>query len=367
MENTAARTPHSGAVNSPAARRRQGVSVATAMSSCEYYPVGLDPKRRLISFARISRETYRRTAFLVPRHGNLGRHLYTFNLDDLLLYDMNEPSVGARSRYILISAFCCSTLLARYLDLVPGCFVLKEPGLLGQLGMCRFRTDLAEPGTEWEAEWHRLAQVGLRLLTRTFASGDTVVIKAADVCNTMGEAILEHDARSRLLLLSVGLRTFVLSVLKLDNRRVWMRERAKFWSRNVGAFPVLANIEVDGLEDAEKSAYLWLVTDAYWNRLRQVADPDRILLMDGEEISESPGTALGKITTFFDLPVAPERLEKILASPSASRHSKFPSKSYDAVTRRRDVEDWERRFGAETDRAMEWAAKIRKESGLPCD
>ncbi|MGH9350607.1 MAG: hypothetical protein ACRD2G_00310, partial [Terriglobia bacterium] len=81
-----------------------------ALASCNYYPVHADLCRRLIWFAEIDRETYRRAGFLMPKHAQMSEERYVFNLDDVLLYDLSLPIGGAPSHYIFISAFCCSTL-----------------------------------------------------------------------------------------------------------------------------------------------------------------------------------------------------------------------------------------------------------------
>ncbi|MDE3180474.1 MAG: hypothetical protein KGM47_12540 [Acidobacteriota bacterium] len=115
------------------------VDLNSVLASRDYYPVNLDLRRRVIWFAEIDREAYRRAGFLVPKQARMSEERYGFNLDDVLLYDLSLPIGGAASHYIFISAFCCSTLLARLLDRVPDCMVLKEPSILGQLGMLRYR------------------------------------------------------------------------------------------------------------------------------------------------------------------------------------------------------------------------------------
>ncbi|MGH9449174.1 MAG: sulfotransferase domain-containing protein [Terriglobia bacterium] len=339
----------------------------TALASCNYYPVQINLCRRVIWFAGIEREMYERAGFLVPKQARMSEERYGFNLDDVLLHDLSLPIGGAPSHYIFISAFCCSTLLARLLDEVPDCLVLKEPSALGQMAMLRYRPrnsgDGASPrqlDSEWESEWQTWAALAMRLLTRTFEPGQTVIVKAADVCNTMGEVILANDPRSKAVLLSVGLRTFILSVLKLENRRVWTRKRATFWHKTLTLFPALNEVNVPDLDDAEKAAYVWLVTAALWVRFRKQADPKRLVLMDGEEVSENPGNALQSVAAFFGLPLEENRLEAILADTVLSRHAKFQGKAYDAATRRNDLADWEARFGADADRGMQWAASIQE-------
>ncbi|MGH9327976.1 MAG: hypothetical protein ACRD2B_15005 [Terriglobia bacterium] len=359
----------------------------SVLKSCSYYPTQLDLCRRVIWFAEIDRETYRRAGFLVPRHARMSEERYGFNLDDLLLHHLSLPIGGAPSHYVLISAFCCSTLLARLLDRVPACLVLKEPGILGQLGMLRYRPkavapmpptappaaplldkeetkdryDAApQPPADWEENWRTWATLGVRLLTRTFEPGQTVIVKAADVCNTMGDVILANDPRSKAVLLSVSLRTFILSVLKLDGRKKWTQRRANFWHNTLTLFPTLKEVSVPELDDARKAAYVWLVTAALWDRFRKQTDPERLLILDGEEVSENPGRALRTVAAFFGLLLEESRLEEILADPVLSHHAKSPGRAYDAAARRSDIADSEARFGAEADRATEWAASIQE-------
>ncbi|MDE3178236.1 MAG: sulfotransferase domain-containing protein [Acidobacteriota bacterium] len=114
------------------------------------------------------------------------------------------------------------------------------------------------------------------------------------------------------------------------------------------------------LDDAQKAAYVWLVTAALWGRFRKQAEPERLLLMDGEEVSENPGGALRNVTAFFGLPLEESRVGEILADPVLNHHSKFPGQAYDAAQRREDRADWETRLGSDADRAMEWAAPIQE-------
>lgn len=365
----------------------RNLDLDTALASCNYYPVQINLCRRMIWFAGIEREMYRRAGFLVPKQAEMSEERYGFNLDDVLLHDLSLPIGGAPSHYIFISAFCCSTLFARLLDHVPGCLVLKEPSVLGQLAMLRYRPGTSEanagqkndpsPGlvprppspigrglpefSEWEKDWQTWASLAMRLLTRTFDPGQTVIVKAADTCNSMPDVILANDLRSKAVLLSVGLRTFILSVLKLENRKKWTRRRAIFWHKTLTLFPALNEVNIPELDDTRKAAYIWLVTAALWDRFRKQAEPERLLFMDGEEVSEDPGSALTKVADFFDLPLEENQVEGILADPVLSHHAKFPDQTYDAATRRKDRADWEKRFGAEADRAMEWAASIEED------
>jgi len=50
----------------------ESLDLESALASSRYYPVAFDIGRRLIWFAEIDRETYRRAGFLVPAHTPMG-------------------------------------------------------------------------------------------------------------------------------------------------------------------------------------------------------------------------------------------------------------------------------------------------------
>ncbi len=146
-----------------------------ALASGRYLPAAIDPRRRMVWFAEMAPEGYRQAAFLTPRMAPMGEARYGFNLDDVLLRDRSVPVGGAPAHFIFISAFCCSTLLARLLD-STGALVLREPTVLGQVSMLRY-----PPGADcgWEEEWRAWAELGIRMLGRSFSPGQTVVAAKA--------------------------------------------------------------------------------------------------------------------------------------------------------------------------------------------
>lgn len=73
------------------------LNLASALASCNYYPINVDLCRRVIWFAEIERETYLRAGFLMPKQAPMSKERYGFNLDDLLLHDLSLPIGGAPS------------------------------------------------------------------------------------------------------------------------------------------------------------------------------------------------------------------------------------------------------------------------------
>jgi hypothetical protein len=200
--------------------------------------------------------------------------------------------------------------------------------------------------------------LAVRLLTRTYASEDIVVIKVNDLCNSLGDSLLKTDARSRIVFLYVSLRTFILSVLKRQSRRVWLRRRLRDNRKTAESFPELAKIDPAGLRDAEGAAYLWLLNKALCDSLRKGKHSARVFALDGERVAEGPKTALATVAAFLGLVVSDQRLSQLLDHPSVNRYSKDPSVDYDAESRRHALAEMQARFGMEADKGVEWASGI---------
>lgn len=310
----------------------------------------------------MSKDRYR-NAFLDPRTTRMGPSIYTFNLDDLLLFGLHTGNRTALVHYVFHTAFCCSTLLARYLDLIPPCFVLREPSMLAQVAMLRpydARGCDGKVGSMARDEWQTLMNLTVRLLTRTYTPQDIVAIKVNDLCNSIGDVLLTMDARSRVVFLYVSLRTFVLSVLKRQSRRVWLRTRIRDTGRIAKLFPALANVDATRLRDAEAAAYLWLLNSALYYDLRTGEHSERVMALDGEKLAENPDVTVSEVAAFFHLTLPQRKLDELLNHPSVSRYSKDMSLQYDSESRRQDLTEAQARFGMEADKGMEWARGIRE-------
>jgi hypothetical protein len=337
--------------------------VEEALPSSEFYPISIDWMRRTLSFVRIGRETYNSAAFLVPRHIDMGNKVFTFNIDDLLLHARRNPWPAVRTHYVLISAFCCSTLLARYIDQLGSALVLKEPGIIAQLGIIKHTHSDLIRDLERD-EWTELVSLSLSLMARVFPTQSSVIVKPSDIGNLLADDLLMHDARTRVLILSVPLRTFILSVLKSPERRDWVRARAKYWHKCVAKALGLESVDLRRMNDATKSAYIWLVANCLWLSVRQGRDRGRVLVMDGDLISSSPSSALRTVMEFFSTPVSDEDIKRAVESDASSHHSKRPAKKYSADQRSLDLLDWEQSYGREASEALEWASRLAAGIGL---
>jgi hypothetical protein len=312
----------------------------------EFYPLKIDFSKRLVTFVRMSRSAYQSCLFVSFRGAQrFGTDLCDIRLDDVLLAAAGAGYPARRSHYILHTAYCCSTLMSRYFELIPSCFVLREPPLLAQLA---FMDDLL-PHRRIEA-----FDLSVKLLSRTFDPNQFSVIKTHVPCNAIGQQLLEHNDQSTITFLMTPLKSFVLAVLKSDMRR----QRVKIWNRGIREIavrhPGLTDLEPDQLNDAQAAAYWWSVTRFLCEDLLVGQFQSRVSLINGEKLSDFPKTTVPSVLSACGLSITEEELERVLSHPSVRMHSKHPSKPYDATLRQQEAAELEHRFDAEAMSAIDW-------------
>jgi hypothetical protein len=192
---------------------RQIGNVSTIASNPVWLPHRYDPQHDAIHFRHTPRAAHGAATFLTDEY--LGEAKPTIIARTAALA---QAGTSAPLRFILHSAFCCSTLLARAFD-APGLAMgLKEPVILNDLIGWQLRG----------GDRRQIANVldgSLTLLARPFAPGEAVVIKPSNVCNAMAPLILQMRPDARALLLYAPMPVFLGSVARKGmDGRIWVRE-----------------------------------------------------------------------------------------------------------------------------------------------
>jgi hypothetical protein len=328
-------------------------------SSPNLHPAKVDFASGLISFVPMTRATWRASSFLDHRTQAASPERFEIPIPDLLLTCAELPRPQRVVHYLFHAAFCCSTLLARYLDLIPPCFVLKEPLMLTEAAIVRPRAiEAHNDGTLTPDEWDRFLDLSIRLLNRRYAPEDIVVTKTNDLCNSLGEILLARDRASKAVFLTIGLKEFLLVLMKGPDRRRWLRARLRRAQQDAAIIPELAGFDPAAMTDAEGGAYLWALNEALRARLSAI-DPGRVLTLPGERIADAPAEAVRAAAEHFGLPVSNGLPKNLFSGATATRHAKDPSRTYDARSRRKELNGLEKKIGREADRGVEWAMKNR--------
>ena len=253
-----------------------------------------------------------------------------------------KPSVP--SHFILHTALCGSTLLARYLQDLPRCFVLREPRLLTQLD-----------DVPYSDSWPGWFATSLNLLGRAYQSDAATIIKLHEFCNWMGGPVLDRDPRIRIVFLYNPLRTHLLQILKDRRRRKDMHEHVQI--QPMVLVPALAEATTGELSDTQCAAASWLLNAYLCGRLLVRPDADRVLVMNGQEVISDPQRAVLSVAEHFRLADDDTRAELAALRPATS-HAKDQHIAYDGAALAAHLAAAERRCGGEVEAGIAWARQL---------
>jgi hypothetical protein len=264
----------------------------------------------------------------------------------------------APMHFIFHTSFCCSTLLAKALD-VPGVSAaLKEPDVLINLANRLIRSD--------DASNRQRLELVLRLLERPPAPGETVVVKPTNFANRLVEPIMTLRPESRAILLYSDVETFIRSLLK---RGMWGRITArKLFNQLAGWSPLVSSYSVaDILEytDVQIAALSWLAQIHHFDAMARVFGPDRIMVLDSAALLADPAAALKKARALFELNLSDADVERIAAGPVFSKHSKFSERDYSAEAREQDHKAVNEAHADELSMVLQWIKAVAAHLGAP--
>lgn len=218
--------------------------------------------------------------------------------------------------WIFHVAHCGSTLLARALDQVATNLVLREPLALRQSAV--------------RPDPHRLALVAAMVSKRYRADAATIV-KANVPVNFLLPDLVALDPQARAIFLHLGLRDYLLAILRSDNHRDWLNRVTTQLAPYLG--------DLTGLSDARRAAALWLAQMQGFARAIGALPHARSL--NAELFFADPRSALRAATVHFRVAMTDEAIDLCVAGPLFTTYSKNPAMAFDnraRITRRDDIE-----------------------------
>jgi hypothetical protein len=127
---------------------------------------------------------------------------------DAVAARLPPPDARPAPRFILHTSFCCSTLMARCLDVRGQVRVLRELTAFNGLARTRARDDLDEPA--WE---HLIDSIGW-LASRAFEAANVTVNKPSNVMLGVAPMLLGAHPRARAIAMFSDLPAYLVSCAK---------------------------------------------------------------------------------------------------------------------------------------------------------
>jgi hypothetical protein len=332
-------------------------AAAELASDSDWLPHRIDLAKGLIHFVRLSRADHRRMAFLTDDYVSENAARVTASLRNVAAAIL--PEAESRCHFIFHSAFCCSTLTARALDVEGHVMSLNEPVALQDLAdaalglgdLSRVRPHL---------------QVTLELLARPFGTGEAVVIKPTDIVTPLAAEMLAVRPEARALLLYSPLSDFLRSVAKKGLfGRVWARRSFAFHGRLPAFDPGYSDQDRWLHTDLQVAALGWLQQQARFARLVRDQPPGRVATLDSGTLLNRRHDMLAAVDRLFELGLSPETVTAIADGTVFARDSKSRDRAFDADVRRSEHETAANSYGEEINMVVKWAEAVAGHVGVP--
>jgi hypothetical protein len=318
-----------------------------------WLPHRYDPEFDAFHFRYVPRAEHRLATFLTDEYLNPNQPTTVLARDAV----MKEAVPKGTVHFIFHSAFCCSTLLARALDIPGTAMALKEPTILNDLVGWRHRG--AKPD--------RLSEVledSLHLLSRPFGSPEATVIKPSNVTSGLVPAMMEIMPEAQALVLYAPIEVYLKSVAK---KGMWGR----LWVRDLLVKQLkdgLIDLGFDDeqylqLTDLQAAAVGWLAQHKQLAALGIKYGAARVRSVDCELLLRNPKHAITCLGSHFKLQLGEKLVEQVVAGPAFSRHSKFDT-AFDADARALEYAEAAKIYADEIEKVTIWIRAVAANAGV---
>ena len=321
--------------------------IAAIATDSTWLPNRYDESQDAVHFVRLTREEHRAVTFITDDYISADAPRLVLRRGDVAA----AAGRPAPLHFIFHSAYCCSTVLARAVDVEGRSMGLKEPLILND--MVGWRRRGAEPGA--------LAGVlddVLTLLARPFSPGEAVVIKPSNVLNSIAPAMLGVRPQSKAILLYAPLPDFLRSIARkgLWGRR-WVRELFIGQLRDGMVDLGLGEQHYLDLTDLQVAAAGWLAQHEVFNRLIGRFGPERVRALDSATLMARPGEAMAGLSNLFGLGLDEAAIAAVLAGPAFTSHSKSNA-GFSASDRLAEQRDAAATHADEIEKVAVWAEAV---------
>jgi hypothetical protein len=323
----------------------------------KWFPHALDINRRTIQLAWIDRNAIAQEAFLDSRMSASIKGFAEVDVDAIAPHPLGDHKAPV---FIFHTAFCCSTLMARALDIPGQTLALKEPNILMDLANAyRMAGDEAA-----RRNIDPVRDLILQLLSRPHQPGEQALIKTTNTANNLAPIFRSMGAKA--ILLYSDLKGFLVSVLKKGEAcKVFVRKQYKIFAlddEGVGAIPERQAL---GFTDLQIAALVWRHQMEMFSRLLSTFDNHNFSSLDFRILLERPEQTLIAANRNLGLRASETALRDAANGPVFQNNSKFSHQHYNAGARQRDEKILAERYHEELAMIEDWALKLTIVNDIP--
>lgn len=262
------------------------------------------------------------------------------------------------AHFIFHTAFCCSTLMTRALD-VPGVAAgLKEPGVLVSFAQ-HWSNARQTPGAL------NALKTTLDLLSRPGARGETPIIKASNVATPLLPEILHLRPDAKVLVMHSSLGGFLEAVTRRDiGGRAFARQIHQCFASSI---PLDFSFGEDQMlqTDMQIAALAWLMQASFFSQMQRYYGPDRIRTLSADRFLANPADALANTSAFFGLNAPRAQWDAVADGGVFREHAKERGLPFDTARHNAQLAQARAAHARELEVAEDWAKKIAARCGAP--
>lgn len=320
-----------------------------------WLPMRYDARNDSLLFARVPAETRKQVVFLDGRFLGQAQQSPAVAVSRLSAADIDSGP----AHFIFHTAFCCSTLMTRALDLPGVAAGLKEPGVLVSFAQ-HWSNARQTPGAL------NALGITLDLLSRPTAPGETQIIKATNAANHLLPEILHLRPDAKVLVMYSGLDSFLESVTRRDfGGRSFARQMHQTFTEAIPLDIAFTQQEQMLQTDTQIAALVWLMQTAFFAQLQRYYGADRIRTLSSTRFLADPASTLAKAGDFFGLDASPQQWADVANGPVFREHSKERGRPFNTATHNAQLAHARNAHTRELQVTEDWAKQIAARCGAP--
>ncbi|NNC99947.1 MAG: hypothetical protein HKN85_07185 [Gammaproteobacteria bacterium] len=272
------------------------------------------------------------------------------------LLEMANDLSAAPPRFVFHTAFCCSTLLARCLDL-NGCSVsMKEPAVLMALANYqRTGHELLADGGQADSIYRLVAL----LLFRPFGEDQTVVVKPTNTVNNIICQLMATHPESRALLLHSDLKSFLLSILKKGEQgRGFVRQLFNIFVLDSPEAQQLQANKLLRMTDLQIAALTWHLQLEHFISAQQYTDATRMKSLHCDRLLANSEHTLKEVVSHLAMTKLIKHHQRMIKNAPLQRNAKTPDDFFTAEDRKNEYDQIGIQFADSLDVIIPWAEKL---------
>jgi len=328
--------------------------LADILDTPGWFPAAFGSDYQSLKFAWLQREILSNEAFLDQRMNASVSAWESAAVSSVLQHMANLSA--ASPAFIFHSAFCCSTLLARALDVAGRSLTLKEPDVL--MGLAN-----ALRVGEHENDQEKLVTAIFGLLARRFEKDESVVVKPTNAANNLLRPAIKCGAP--VLIIYGDLRSFLVSVLKKGEPcKAFMRKQYNIFKLDPGGLALIPDRQAMTFTDLQVAALVWRHQLELFADVASGSSADQVATLDFRRLIDNPARTLVAVSQHLGLPLNPQTLTDVAEGPVFKRDSKFADRPYDSEQRATDAESVQLHHAEALDQVENWANQLDLGLGL---